>query len=133
MNRMIYCPNEGMLEKAISMSKINLLPILIGDNEHTRKINFNRDDVCSISVPEYKGYDILTSVSVGFHQNVKYCNEFRILKNNIKLLVNNNQIKSLYQEKHFAKFIFKCEKSGNYECKILVNDEIEEEFSFVVN
>lgn len=133
MNRVIYCPSDELIDIASSVSKLNHLPILVGDNDYTKELKFNRDIVSVISIPEYKGCICLENVKLGFHQDIRYRNEFTVIKNNIKLFINEKEVKSSYEETHSAKFVYLCTKSGSYQCKIFINDEIEEEFTFVVD
>ena len=133
MDRIIYCPSDYFIEEATSLSAKNYLPIIIGDNSHTENLIFDREKVSVVSIPVHKGCMLLDSVKKGFHQNIKYKNEFLIIKNKVKLFINDKPIKSMYEESHVAKFVFVCEEIGNYYCKIVVDQEIEEEFSFVVN
>lgn len=133
MDRVIYCPSDSFLDEASSLSKRNHLQIIIGDNDHTRGLAFDRHKVSVVSIPQYKGYSLLDSVKKGFHQNIKYKNEFCIIKNKINLFINDELVKSLYEESHTAKFLYLCKEFGDYSCKIIVDGILEEEFSFVVN
>jgi hypothetical protein len=133
MNRVIYCPSNEFIEEASSLARKNYLQIIVGDNDHTQNLVFDREKVSVVSVPMYKGSVILTCVKKGFHQNIKYKNEFCIIKNKINLFVNDESIKPLYEESHVAKFMYVCKEIGDYSCRIVVDQKIEEEFSFVVN
>jgi hypothetical protein len=133
MERVIYCPSDNLLEEASALSKKNYLPIIVGDNDHTKSLDFNRKKVSVVSIPEHRGCILLSSVKKGFHQNLKYRNDFIIIKNKINLFINNVLIKPMYEESHVAKFVYLCKESGDHSCKIVVDGKIEEEFSFVVN
>jgi Fe-S cluster biosynthesis and repair protein YggX len=133
MERVIYCPSDELLEKASDISKKNYLPIIVGDNDHTKNLEFDREKISIVSIPEHKGYTIFNSIKKGFHQNIKYKNEFIIIKNKINLFINNELIKPMYEESHIAKFVYLCKESGDYSCKIIVDEKVEEEFSFVVD
>ena len=133
MNRVIYCPSNEFLEEASSLARKNYLQIIVGDNDHTENLDFDREKVSVISVPENKGYSLSTIIKKGFHQNIKYKNEFCIIKNRVSLFINDEPVKPVYEESHVAKFIYFCKNIGDYSCKIVIDQEIEEEFSFVVN
>jgi hypothetical protein len=133
MERVIYCPSDEFLAEASSLSRKNSLQIIVGDNDHTRSLEFNREKVSSVSIPRHRYCAFLKTVEKGFHQNIKYINEFVILKNKINLYINNDEVKSLYEESHIAKFVYPCTDVGEHSCKIIVDGKIEEEFSFVIN
>ena len=133
MDRVIYCPSDEFLAEASALSAKNFLQIIVGDNDHTSSLEFDRAKVLPISIPRYRGCSFLESVQKGFHQNIKYVNDFIVLKDKISLYINNDKVKSLYEESHVAKFIYSCKDSGEYSCRIMVDEKIEEEFSFVIN
>lgn len=133
MYRVIYCPNQDFLDTATLLSKDNNLSILIGDNDYTKNLSFNRDIVSIIKIPEHKEINTLQNVKKDFHQIIIYINEFLNIKDKIKLYINDIEIKSLYEESHNAKFLYLCKDIGEKDCKILINNQVEEEFSFVVN
>jgi hypothetical protein len=133
MNRVIYCPSDDLIEEASSLSKKNHLQIIVGDNAHTENLQFDRTKISVVHIPQDKGYFILNSVKKGFHQNIKYKNEFSILKDRITFMINDDKVKSLYEESHIAKFVYLCKEIGEYHCKIFIDGKIEEEFSFVVD
>ena len=134
MYRVVYCPDHSQLEVAEILSKKTFLPILVGDNLNTEKLFFDRESVSIIAIPELENlqYDE-KNIKKGMHQFIKYTNEFSNIKNNIRLEINSLSVKSLYEETHCAKFIYKCEESGFYSCIIYINNEIKKEFNFVVD
>jgi len=134
MKRYIYCPEEQFLEEATELAKKVNLPILIGENKDSEKLNFDRNLISVIKIPENKSLRTLyEKVPLGFHQSIHYINEFKELKNNTKLFINKTLVKPLYEEMHAIKYNFLCQKIGDYSCIIVVNNEQEEEFYFVVN
>jgi hypothetical protein len=133
MYRVVYCPSDEFLEESAILAKKNYLQIIVGDNDYTKNLEFNREKVSVVSIPEHKGAMLLNSVKKGFHQSIKYKNDFIIIKNKINLFINNELVKPVYEESHIAKFVYICKEYGNYSCKIIVDEKVEEEFSFVVN
>jgi hypothetical protein len=134
MRRYVYCPSNDHIASAEELAIKTNLPILIGDSEESRDVVFDRGTVSIIKIPEKKDLIILyKEVPIGFHQCIRYINEYKTLKNNIKLLINNELIKPLYEENHAVRYNFLCQTSGEHSCSISVNDSKEEEFSFVVN
>lgn len=53
MDRVIYCPNESFLPEAEKLSRLHAAPILIGDNERTLKLNFDRSSPIPLSIPTH--------------------------------------------------------------------------------
>jgi hypothetical protein len=134
MKRYVYCPSSEYITSAEDLAIKTSLPILIGDSEESRNIDFDRSSILVVKIPEKKELTILhEKVPIGFHQCIRYINEYKTLKNNIKLFINNALITPLYEEKHVVKYNFLCEQSGDYLCNIFIDKKKEEEFSFVVN
>lgn len=134
MQRYVYCPSEEFLDEATSLSKEVSLPIMLGDNEYSQNLSFDRNKVCVVKIPEKQNIFVGNeTVKLGFHQSIKYTNEFKTLKNNIELFINGEKVPSLYEEMHVVKFNFLCTKIGSHSCIINVSNQKEEEFSFVVN
>lgn len=134
MERVIYCPDESLIDEAGVISKIHKLPILVGENDKTKLLDFERSTVQVLQIPSRKELIISNNeISLGFHQVVIYINEFFELKNNIKLFINNIEISPLYEEKFKVKYLIECTTIGKYFGKITINNEQIEEFNFVVN
>ena len=105
----------------------------MGDSDSTQDLIFDRNDVSIIEIPLHDYLFIKTdSVNKGFHQKIIYTNEFLILKNSIKLIINSKRVKSFYEEKHCAKFLYECIDDGQHDCSIIIDGKLEREFSFVV-
>lgn len=51
MDRVIFCPDESMYADAETLSKKFLAPILIGDNERTKDLDFDRSKPIPLSIP----------------------------------------------------------------------------------
>lgn len=134
MQRYIYCPSDDLLDEAIELSKNVALPVIIGDNDFSQNLTFDRSRISLLKIPEHLSIFISsTNVSQGFHQSIKYTNEFKFLKNNIKLYINNVLVPSLYEENHIVKFNYLCQEKGIQKCIIFIGEEKQEEFNFVVN
>jgi len=134
MRRYIYCPNDDLLDKATELAKKISIPILIGDNKDSKNIDFNRNFISVIKIPENRNISLLyNDVPVGFHQSIKYTNEFKDLKNNTKMIINDTLISPLYEEMHVIKYNYLCNEIGQYSCTIMIDNKKEEEFHFVVN
>lgn len=134
MQRYVYCPSEEFLDEANNLAKKVSLSIMVGDNDHSTNLSFDRSKVSVIKIPERQDVFISNStIKLGFHQSIKYTNEYKVLKNNIELYVNNKKIPSFYEELHVVKFNFLCTEIGEHSCIINISNKKEEEFSFVVD
>jgi len=51
MDRVIYCPDESYLEEAKKLSRLHLVPVLVGDNERTNRLKFDRSKPIPLSIP----------------------------------------------------------------------------------
>ena len=90
MRRYVYCPSDDHIASAEELAIKTGLPILIGDSEGSVDVDFNRHTVSVIKIPERKELSMLyEDVPVGFHQSIRYVNEYKTLKNNTKLFINN--------------------------------------------
>ena len=117
MNRVIYCPDQGSLDKANKISLFTKLPVQIGDSIKTKNLTFDRSVVSIILVPNV--------IHLDFNQNVKkniatriqiydewhsYCNKNCYIKieYNDMVYVEN----PLFTEINSAVFIIRFKKIG---------------------
>lgn len=134
MERLIYCPSEAFIDESSLLSKKTNLPIVIGDNDSTKDIVFDRSYPQVVEIPEHRGLDYMAGpVNVGFHQSIVYINEFYKLRGNIELLINDEKIKSSYEETHKVKYLYHCSIIGEKKCQIFIDGEKIEEFGFYVD
>ena len=134
LDRIIYCPNDSMIQEAEELSVKYRRNILIGENSNTKKLEFNRDKVQLLNVPRVDRISVMhEKIVFGLHQSITYENEFFVLKNNTKLFVNKIPIKSLYEEKHKVKFLFNEYKIGTNVFEITVNGRVEKNGDFYVD
>lgn len=77
MDRVIYCPDDSCLEEAKKLSQLHLVPILVGDNERTIKLKFDRSKPIPLSIPIEHYCQLTPSQPVsGERFNFVYVNEF---------------------------------------------------------
>lgn len=132
MQRIIFCPNESLLDEARILSKKNGLPIVIGDNESTSEIDFNRSIVTVVLIPERDEISFNPRVKRGMHQIIIYNNEF-VTSNNIDIKIKNLNLIEVYKEKYRSKYAVLCIESGEYVGEVYKNSILERTFEFVVN
>lgn len=122
------------MQEAEELSLKHKRNIIVGENRFTEKMDFDRDKVQFLNIPRVDHVSILNDkIFYGMHQSIIYENEFFVLKNNTKLLVNGISIKSLYEEKHKIKFIFNDYKIGLNIFELIVNGQIKESGKFYVD
>lgn len=125
MERVIFCPDDSLLTEAEKFAKEYALPILIGNNEHIEKLNFDRSKVRPLSIPFTFDLHILKlQVEFGLTQCVTFTDEFNIIKNKIKILNNEEEVPILWEEKHRVRSVFQTSKFGENEVKVFFNDKM---------
>lgn len=133
MERVIYCPSYEDIDKTAELVQKTKLPVQIGHSDKTKNIVFDESLVQVIEIPSIEELFSFGEVKQFFHQCIIYINEFLVLKNNIKLYIDDNEIKSMFEEKHRVKYSFYCDKKGIRSCKIVHLGTTLKEFDFVVN
>jgi hypothetical protein len=132
MQRIIFCPNESLLDEARILSKKNGLPIVIGDNESTNEIDFDRATVAVVLIPERDEIFFNPHVKRGLHQIIIYNNEF-VTSDNIDIKIKNLNLIEVYKEKYRSKYAAPCTEVGKYFGEVYKNSILERTFEFVVN
>lgn len=132
MQRIVYCPNEDYIEQASFIAKKTSLPIVVGISESISSIDFDKDSVLVLSVPENRSVVYRKIVSPGFHQSVRYTNEFMQIYNGVKLLCGEETIYPVMREKHYCQFIYACNNVGDYSFSIFLDDNEIETGDYVV-
>ncbi len=134
MERKVFCPSENLIPEAELLANNCKLPILIGDNGYTKNLSFDRSIVQVIQIPILNYFNIgKFDIKHGFHQNIVYVNEFDELTNNVKLLINNCEIKPMYQEKYKIKFSYQCNNYGKQKGFLYLKNNLIKEFEFNVS
>ena len=79
MYRVIYYPNPSFSEEAERLSRIWNLPLQEGDSPRTEDLEFPRDEVCVLSVPTDKQFQISSASFVaGSNVVIKYIKNHKI-------------------------------------------------------
>ena len=114
MDRVIYCPDESFIEEAKNLSRLHLVPILIGDNERTLELRFDRSKPVPLSIPT-QHYCTLTPPQPieGEMFKFRYINEFVNLNENFYFTLFRHIVKEpnghvrlipSLLERHYAEF-----------------------------
>lgn len=132
MRRVIYCPTEEFLSEANDLAKNSKLPINVGEFEELVNLDFDRDIVQVLEVPEKKQTSYLKEVKNGFHQKINYLNDFVVFDKNFYILINDKKYFPIIIEKHKLKFVIEETENGIKSAKIIRNKETIEEFEYNV-
>jgi len=124
MRRVIYCPSETHIEEARFLAKDSHLPINIGSSEELDLLDFDREKVQIVLVPEFRNFNYLKNVKKGFHQVVTFNNDFVTFTKSINIFFENKIIKPNILEKHHARFFFLCNNIGDFEVIISDGEEL---------
>lgn len=77
MERVIYCPSAELLDDAEKEAKNTLLPIVVGESDRLKDLQFDRSVVSVVQIPKHRFLDVSsTSVKLGTHQYVYVIDEF---------------------------------------------------------
>jgi hypothetical protein len=77
MERVIYCPDDSMIQEAESLAKDQILPIIVGDSERFNDTKFDRTKVQIVFIPQDQYLNVPRSIlSVNQLLTVEYVDEF---------------------------------------------------------
>jgi hypothetical protein len=131
MNRVIYSPSIEYKKEAEELAVQIGLPIIFGDNEHTKLLNFNRDEVQVLFIPKEKKLDHLKPARKLFACPIGYSNDWVEFNETTVCHASMDQDeffpKLSYMEQHYVKFIARFPKSGKWKIKIVHENKIVDE------
>lgn len=132
MRRVIYCPTEDLLSETNGLARSSLLPVNVGDFEQSIDLDFDRNIVQVLEIPEIKDIRYMKKIQNGFHQQITYFNDFIVFDENFFISINNEKYFPTIIEKHKLKFVIEEKKIGIKNAKIINNKETIEEFEYNV-
>lgn len=132
MRRVVYCPTESDIEESTTLAKMNYLPINIGEFEQSIDLDFDRNIVQVLEIPEFKDVQYFKEIKNGFHQKINYLNDFILFDKNYYILINNIAYFPILIEKHKIKFLIKETEIGAKNVKIIKGENTVEEFEYNV-
>jgi hypothetical protein len=112
------------LEEASSLAKDSHLSINVGSSEELDLLDFDREKVQIILVPEFNNINYLQSVKKGFHQVVAFNNDFITFTKDLNIVFEDNTIRPNVLENHHARFFFLCNNVGDFEAIISDGEEL---------
>lgn len=93
MYRVVFCPNNSLLEEAETLAKEWDMPIQIGDSGRTESLDFDRSVVSTIAIPVEHHFEFnieYDEVTVGGNYRINYVNDFVECKE-VKLFVHKGE------------------------------------------
>lgn len=141
MDRVIYCPNEDMISDAEKLSRLHLVPILLGENERTANLAFDRSKPCVLSIPinhylHFFSEDLVQGKSF----TMKYVNDFINIKD-VSFQILSRRIGEpngywplipVNKERHLALFKVTPTEWDTYTFFVKIEDEVIDSFEFEV-
>jgi len=125
--RIIYCPDETFLDEASVLSAELSLSILLGDNDRTSSLDFDRSSVSVVTVPDTNRFTIRNSlIPVGMAAVFDYDNDFSNLsKSSVVLLVSHggtvDMVKPDLTEARRCRFMYRPKQPGTYEVTLVMD------------
>lgn len=132
MKRVIYCPTESHLPETKSLVKSSCLPVNIGDFEQSIDLDFDRNIVQVLEIPEIKDVIYMKKIRNNFHQQITYLNDFIVFNENFFISIDNEKHFPIIIEKHKLKFVIEEKTIGIKNAKIINGKEAIEEFEYNV-
>jgi len=123
MRRVIYCPSESFLEEASSLARESHLPINIGSSQELDLLEFDREKVQIVLIPEINNISYLKNVAKGLHQIVVLNNDYISFTKDINIYFENKYIRPNILENHYVRFFFPCNTVGEFEA--VLSDKVE--------
>jgi len=138
MQRVIYCPIDGDMEKAESLSLQTQLPITIGKSKSMNDLTFDEESVQLLFVPTINVCHFDKEIKSNFIQCVYYTNDWIAFSKNDYCIMSHNsttqdKIFPIVCEEHHLRFLYRPQLIGEYTFKIYSKDVcVLEEFFQVI-
>lgn len=133
MDRVIFCPDESFLAEAERLSRLHVAPILIGDNERTSRLLFDREKPIPLSIPvdHYLLMEPQRAI-IGQFVTFQYVNEFLNFNDGVFFTLfshsvgepNGHVVLSPNRlDRHFAEFIIRMHVETKLSLVVWKDDE----------
>lgn len=124
MDKVIFCPDESFLEEAKKLSHKYICPILIGDNQRTKNLSFDRSSVIPLAIPTDNFVHFSKKVIfVNEPFTVEYFNDFINFNDELEYVMLSERIghpngyfplKPFIVERHKVSFKMICQEEDTY-------------------
>lgn len=137
MQRVIYCPLNGDMEKAENLSLETRLPITIGKSKSMNDLTFDEESVQLLSIPTTNACSFEETVKLNFVQCLYYTNDWVTFSKDDYCIMSNNSIDQgkvspIVCEEHHLRFLYRPQLIGEHIFKIYSKDVCVLEDSFKV-
>ena len=137
MQRVIYCPVNGDMKQAESLSLQTKLPITIGKSKSMNDITFDEESVQLLFIPTNNTCYFEETVKLNFIQCIYYTNDWITFSKNdycimSNKLTNQDKVSPIVHEEHHLRFLYRPQLIGEYTFKIYSKDVCVLERSFQV-
>jgi len=127
MQRVIYCPVNGDMEQAETLSLQTKLPITIGKSKSMNDLTFDEESVQLLFIPTTHTCFFEEIVKLNFIQCIYYTNDwvtfsktdYCIMSNG---LTNQDKVLPIIHEEHHLRFLYRPQLTGKYTFKIYSKD-----------
>jgi hypothetical protein len=131
MNRIVYSPSIECQKQAEELAVEVGLPIIIGDNDHTKNLDFDRTKVQILFIPKEKVFDHPKVTKKLFACPIGYANDWLNFDHTFKCLIQIDDLiiepKLSYMENHFIRYIARFPKAGIWNVKIMRQEDVIEQ------
>jgi hypothetical protein len=129
LQRVVYCPSEGSLEEAQTVAKSGNIPIQIGDSQKTQDLEFDRNSVSILLIPNNFSLTFNNKVKLGVATRISVYDEWHSYTNTpVSMVVQSDVVGTtyiehpLYTEINSAVFVVRFKEIGNNTFTIMNND-----------
>ena len=104
MRRVIYCPTEDRLPETNSLAKSSRLPVNVGDFEQSIDLDFDRNIVQVLEIPEMKDIYVIAEIGINHNGDIAIarklmdvaknagCNAVKFQKRTINIVYSNDEL-----------------------------------------
>ena len=137
MQRVIYCPVNGDMDEAESLSLETQFPITIGKSKSMDSIMFDEKSVQILFIPTTNTCFFEETVKLNFIQCIYYTNDWQFFSKEDYCIMSNDKIGEdkifpIICEEHHVRFLYRPQALGEYIIKIYSKDICVLEESFQV-
>ena len=142
MDRVIFCPTEDMMEEAKRLSRLHIAPVLLGDNERTKNLSFDRSKPLPLMIPTHHYVKIVPQQPVVLRDLfIYYFNDFVKLPEGTKIKLLSERIgepngylhpRIIEAGQHRIFCVMVSGEVDNFKGFVYKNDEIFDTFEFSV-
>lgn len=133
MRRVVFCPDESFIDEASIVAKKNGLSINVGLTDAISELDFDKNNIKVIEIPEDNKIFYDKDVLINFHQNISYTNDFITFNKDIYIKINNIVFYPIIVEKHTVIFNIYESEIGLKQCYIMYGDKELESFDYYVH